>query len=35
VLVPTERTRREEITAAAEVAPDLGHAVDLLLEVER
>jgi histidinol-phosphate phosphatase family protein len=35
VLVPTERTRREEIAAAAEVAPDLGHAVDLLLERQR
>jgi histidinol-phosphate phosphatase family protein len=32
VLVPTERTRGEEIAAAAEVAPDLRHAVDLLLE---
>jgi histidinol-phosphate phosphatase family protein len=35
VLVPTERTRREEIAAAAEVAPDLRHAVDLLLEADR
>jgi histidinol-phosphate phosphatase family protein len=35
VLVPTERTRREEIAAAAEVAPDLRRAVDLLLEAGR
>jgi beta-phosphoglucomutase-like phosphatase (HAD superfamily) len=32
VLVPTPRTRREEIAAADEVAPDLGAAVDLLLD---
>jgi histidinol-phosphate phosphatase family protein len=32
VLVPTERTREEEVAAAAEVAPDLRRAVDLLLE---
>jgi histidinol-phosphate phosphatase family protein len=32
VLVPTERTRREEIDAAPEVAPDLLGAVELLLE---
>jgi HAD superfamily hydrolase (TIGR01662 family) len=32
VLVPTDRTRREEVAAASEVAPDLGHAIDLLLE---
>ena len=31
VLVPTERTRREEVAAAPEVAPDLPSAVDLLL----
>jgi histidinol-phosphate phosphatase family protein len=31
ILVPTQRTRREEIEAAPEVAPDLGSAVDLLL----
>jgi len=31
VLVPNERTRPEEIRAAAEVAPDLGSAVELLL----
>jgi histidinol-phosphate phosphatase family protein len=31
VLVPTPRTRRTEILAAPEVAPDLGRAVDLLL----
>ncbi len=31
VLVPTERTRSEEIAAAAEVVPDLGAAVDLLI----
>jgi histidinol-phosphate phosphatase family protein len=31
VLVPTPITRREEIAAAAEVAPSVGAAVDLLL----
>jgi histidinol-phosphate phosphatase family protein len=31
VLVPTARTRREEVLAAAEVAPDLASAVALLL----
>lgn len=31
VLVPTKRTRREETAAAAETAPDLGAAVDLLI----
>ena len=31
VLVPTPVTRREEVAAAAEVAPDLPAAVDLLL----
>jgi histidinol-phosphate phosphatase family protein len=31
VLVPTGVTRREEIAAAPEVAPDLNRAVDLLL----
>ena len=31
VLVPTERTRREEVAAAPETAPDLPSAVDLLL----
>ena len=31
VLVPTPRTRREEVAAAPEVAPNLGAAVDLLL----
>jgi histidinol-phosphate phosphatase family protein len=31
VLVPTARTRRDEIVAAAESAPDLAHAVELLL----
>ena len=31
VLVPTPRTRREEIEAAPEVAPDLDAAVDILL----
>lgn len=31
VLVPTDITRREEIEAAAVVAQDLGHAVELLL----
>ncbi|WP_354232913.1 D-glycero-alpha-D-manno-heptose-1,7-bisphosphate 7-phosphatase [Arthrobacter bambusae] len=30
VLVPTDVTRREEIEAAAIVAADLGHAVELL-----
>jgi histidinol-phosphate phosphatase family protein len=32
VLVPSERTRREEVAAAPEVAPDLLGAVELLLE---
>jgi histidinol-phosphate phosphatase family protein len=31
VLVPTSRTRAEEIAAAPEVAPDLEAAVDLLI----
>jgi len=31
VLVPTPRTRPEEVRAAREVAGDLGRAVDLLL----
>lgn len=31
VLVPTARTRQEEIARAATVVPDLGAAVDLLL----
>lgn len=31
VLVPTPRTRQEEIARAATVVPDLGAAVDLLL----
>ena len=31
VLVPTERTRREEVEHAPEVAPDLTAAVELLL----
>jgi histidinol-phosphate phosphatase family protein len=31
ILVPTERTRPEEVAAAREVAPDLQAAVDLLL----
>jgi len=31
VLVPTPATRPEEVAAAAEVAPDLPSAVDLLL----
>jgi histidinol-phosphate phosphatase family protein len=31
ILVPTARTRREEVEAADEVAPDLERAVDLLL----
>jgi histidinol-phosphate phosphatase family protein len=31
VLVPTPRTRREEVEAALERAGDLGEAVDLLL----
>jgi histidinol-phosphate phosphatase family protein len=35
VLVPTPRTRREEVEAAPEVAPDLGAAVDLLLGARR
>ena len=32
VLVPTGRTRREEIAAATEIAPDLAGAVRLLLD---
>jgi histidinol-phosphate phosphatase family protein len=32
VLVPTERTRPEEVSAAAEVAPDLEAAIALLLD---
>ncbi|HWM10064.1 MAG TPA: HAD-IIIA family hydrolase [Solirubrobacteraceae bacterium] len=35
VLVPTARTRPEEIAAAPEVAPDLASAVDLLLDGRR
>ena len=35
VLVPTARTRREEVAAATEVAPDLARAVDLLLGATR
>ena len=31
VLVPTDETRAEEITAAPEVAPDLSAAVSLLI----
>ena len=31
ILVPTERTRREEVAAAEEVAPDLQAAIDRLL----
>ena len=31
VLVPNPRTRREEVEAATEVAPDLGSAVDMLI----
>jgi beta-phosphoglucomutase-like phosphatase (HAD superfamily) len=31
VLVPTARTRREEVEAAPQVAPDIEGAVDLLL----
>jgi hypothetical protein len=31
VLVPTPRTRRDEVLAAPERARDLGGAVDLLL----
>jgi histidinol-phosphate phosphatase family protein len=34
VLVPTAVTRREEVLAAPELAPDLGAAVDLLLGAE-
>jgi hypothetical protein len=32
VLVPTERTRLEEVAAAPDVARDLAAAVDLLLD---
>jgi histidinol-phosphate phosphatase family protein len=35
ILVPTERTSREEIEAAPEVASDLGAAVNLLLGAAR
>jgi HAD superfamily hydrolase (TIGR01662 family) len=35
VLVPTERTRPQEVAAAEEVAPDLASAVDLLLDGRR
>jgi HAD superfamily hydrolase (TIGR01662 family) len=35
VLVPTPRTRREEVAAAAEVAPTLAAAVELALGVDR
>jgi beta-phosphoglucomutase-like phosphatase (HAD superfamily) len=31
VLVPTLRTRSEEVAAASEVAPDLEAAVELLI----
>ena len=31
ILVPTPRTRPEEVETASEVAPDLGAAVDMLL----
>ncbi|MFB4314226.1 HAD-IIIA family hydrolase [Actinomadura sp. 21ATH] len=34
ILVPTSRTRLEEIARAREVAPDLGSAVDLVLGEE-
>jgi len=34
ILVPTERTRPEEIDAAPEIVPNLGTAVDLLLREE-
>jgi histidinol-phosphate phosphatase family protein len=35
VLVPTPRTRAEEVAAASEVVPDLAAAVDLLLDGRR
>jgi HAD superfamily hydrolase (TIGR01662 family) len=35
VLVPTPRTRRDEVEAAPAVAGDLGEAVELLLGAER
>ncbi len=35
ILVPTPRTRLEEVDAADEVAPDLERAIDLLLEGRR
>jgi phosphoglycolate phosphatase-like HAD superfamily hydrolase len=35
VLVPTAKTRPEEIAAAPEVVPDLQSAVDLLLRGAR
>jgi HAD superfamily hydrolase (TIGR01662 family) len=35
ILVPTAATRREEIAAAPELAPDLPGAVDLLLGAQR
>jgi histidinol phosphatase-like enzyme len=35
VLVPNSKTRPEEIVQAAVVAPDLGTAVDLVLEQYR
>jgi phosphoglycolate phosphatase-like HAD superfamily hydrolase len=35
VLVPTAKTRPDEIAAAPEVAPDLRSAVDLLLRGAR
>ena len=35
VLVPTPRTRRDEVAAAPDVAPDLASAVDLLLDGRR
>ena len=35
VLVPTPETRREEINAAAEVAPTIADAVELLFKVQQ
>jgi HAD superfamily hydrolase (TIGR01662 family) len=35
ILVPTATTQRSEVAAAARVAKDLGHAVDLLIELTR
>ena len=34
ILVPTPRTRREEVATAPEVASDLAAAVDLLLDIQ-